>query len=77
MNDTVGSESSGHGSPGPRWRKSSFSIVGECVELADCGGGIGVRDSKQRDAGTLLITRTQLAGVVASIKAGDLDSFLA
>lgn len=79
MNDTVDNESPGMPEKRratSRWRKSSFSMVGDCVELADCEGGIGVRDSKQPEAGTLLIGRAQLAGLLASIHAGDFDDFL-
>jgi uncharacterized protein DUF397 len=31
------------------WRKSSFSVSGECVEVARSGPEIVVRDSKNRD----------------------------
>lgn len=58
------------------WRKSSFSGVMECVELAHLGDEIGVRDSKQPDADHLALTFGQMAGLVARIKAGELDSFL-
>lgn len=41
------------------WRKSSYSATqGECVEVAPLAGGVGVRDSKRRRAGTLVTTRT-------------------
>ncbi|MEV5570285.1 DUF397 domain-containing protein [Spirillospora sp. NPDC052269] len=38
-----------------RWRKSSYSghEGGQCVEVADLGSGIGVRDSK--DPGARLV----------------------
>lgn len=56
------------------WRKSSFSYHADCVTVASLAdGGVGVRDSKQPDAGTLSLTREQFAGWVASIKAGQLD----
>lgn len=58
------------------WRKSSFSIQGECVTLAEHGGGVGVRDSKRPDAGTLVLSRQQFADWVAAIKAGDLDDLI-
>ena len=33
----------------PQWRKSSYSngAGGECVEIAELGSTVGVRDSKQ------------------------------
>lgn len=55
------------------WRKSSFSIEGACVGLANFQGGIGVRNTNRPDAGVLFLTRDQLAGWIADIKAGALD----
>jgi hypothetical protein len=39
------------------WRKSSWSAFnGDCVEVAGLGGGlIGVRDSKDRAGGSVLV----------------------
>ncbi|GAA2630000.1 DUF397 domain-containing protein [Actinomadura fulvescens] len=44
------------------WRKSSHSNTqgGDCVELADLGEAVGVRDSKNPDAGHLVIDRAAL-----------------
>lgn len=72
-----GKEAVATSAPSLRWRKSSFSMMGDCVELADTGGGVGVRDSKHPDAATLQFSRGQLAGFVDHIKAGDLDDLLA
>ena len=59
------------------WRKSTFSgdTGGACVELADLGpDGIGLRDSKEGEASPILrLTRGQLAELIESVKAGDLD----
>ncbi|MEW2357327.1 DUF397 domain-containing protein [Spirillospora sp. NPDC029432] len=57
------------------WRKSSHSGQegGPCVELADLGGSIGVRDSKAPEAGNLVLKPEAMAGLVARIKAGRLD----
>jgi hypothetical protein len=55
----------------PLWGKSSHSGVDsqtDCVELARLPGGVGVRDSKYRDAGHLSFSRTVFAGVVACVK---------
>ncbi|MBE1530570.1 DUF397 domain-containing protein [Actinomadura algeriensis] len=54
-----------------QWRKSSYSGVGDdkvCVELGRLVQGIGVRDSKDPDAGHIIVTRGVLAAVFAEIK---------
>jgi hypothetical protein len=56
------------------WRKSSYSANGtNCVELADAGATVYVRDSKHPEAGHLTFTRTELAALVAAARAGELD----
>lgn len=55
------------------WRKSSFSPDSSCVELADAGRAVAVRNSNHPDAGTLRLPRTALAGWLDAVKAGDLD----
>ncbi|MBW8482967.1 DUF397 domain-containing protein [Actinomadura parmotrematis] len=54
----------------PNWRKASRSGPegNACVELAELGGAIGVRDSKAPDAGHLVLTRPTLARLVAAVK---------
>ncbi|HEY0696949.1 MAG TPA: DUF397 domain-containing protein [Micromonospora sp.] len=43
----------------PIWRKSSRSANGECVEVADnLPGVVFVRDTKDRDGGTLTFPTT-------------------
>ncbi|MFG1955128.1 DUF397 domain-containing protein [Micromonospora sp. NPDC048830] len=52
---------------GARWRKStkSGSNGGDCVEVADnLPGVVLVRDSKNRDGGTLTFTPTSWRGFV-------------
>jgi hypothetical protein len=41
-----------------RWRKSSYSgnTGGDCVEVADLGPGVGVRDSKHPEVGILTVS---------------------
>lgn len=57
-----------------RWRKSSFSIDSQnCVELAEFGGHIWLRDSKHPDAGHLTFTHAELAALVDAAKAGEID----
>ncbi|MEU9871059.1 DUF397 domain-containing protein [Actinomadura sp. NPDC048021] len=58
------------------WRKSSYSGTGnqsDCVELAALEGEVGVRDSKNPDAGHLSLNPEAMAGLMGAIKAGDLD----
>jgi hypothetical protein len=57
------------------WRKSSRSSdnYGQCVELAAVSGVIGVRDSKQRDSGPVLVfSRNELSAFLRAVKAGQL-----
>jgi hypothetical protein len=53
------------------WRKSSHSggDEGECVEVADLDGHIGVRDSKNPDTGhlTLALTRQDFAALLTRL----------
>ena len=49
------------------WRKSSYSgTQGECVEVAGSGALIGVRDTKDRDGGTLTLPAESWRAFVAS-----------
>ncbi|GAA2629747.1 DUF397 domain-containing protein [Actinomadura fulvescens] len=53
------------------WRSSSYSddLGGNCVQLADLGAGtVGVRDSKDPDAGHLVVDKASLRTLVARIK---------
>lgn len=61
----------------PQWRKAKASgdNGGQCVELADLGDSIGVRDSKHPDAGHLTITRHQLAELLDAARDGQFDGF--
>jgi hypothetical protein len=51
------------------WRKSSYSSSGsnECVEVGVAPGVIGVRDSKNRAAGRLAVSRTAWAAFVRGV----------
>jgi len=57
------------------WRKSSYSNgTHDCVELADFGDTVGVRDSKLGDESPVLtFTRQELAAWVKGAKAGEFD----
>jgi hypothetical protein len=61
----------------PLWQKSSYSGPSACVEFARLpDGAIGVRDSKNPDAGHLTYTREEIAAAFAGIKAGEFDHLL-
>ena len=57
------------------WRKSSFSGAngGDCVEIADTGAGLLVRNSKRISAGAICFTRSEMAAFIAGCKAGEFD----
>ncbi|RFU43590.1 DUF397 domain-containing protein [Actinomadura logoneensis] len=54
------------------WRKSSHSEGqdqgGTCVELADLGTSVGVRDSKNPSGSHLTLTRTDLHQLTEAIR---------
>jgi hypothetical protein len=60
---------------GARWRKSrrSGSQGGQCVEVADLGYAVGVRDSKHPAGPNLVFTRREMGRFAARVKAGRLD----
>ncbi|MFA1550995.1 DUF397 domain-containing protein [Actinomadura chokoriensis] len=56
------------------WRKSGRSSGnGQCVEVADLGADIGVRDSKAPDAGHLTLSLQVWAAFMTQAKAGHYD----
>lgn len=62
----------------PIWRKSSHSGSGQggqsdCVETARLIGGVGIRDSKNPNAGALSVSAAQFAALLAKVKCGELD----
>lgn len=54
------------------WRKSSYSDAngGQCVETASGGGGVLVRDTTDRDGGTLAFTASAWRAFVAQLNRG-------
>jgi phosphoribosyl-AMP cyclohydrolase len=58
-----------------KWRISSFSgDQGSCVELALARDGrVAVRNSNDRDAGTVFFTRREMEAWVRGAKAGEFD----
>jgi hypothetical protein len=58
-----------HRLTGVTWRKASRSATnGECVELAVGAGVFGVRDSKNREGGRLILPATAWAGFLTDTK---------
>lgn len=52
------------------WRKSTYSGTGQaCVETAPAPGVVGVRDTKNRDAGTVTVSRPAWAAFITSVTA--------
>ncbi|WP_084642599.1 DUF397 domain-containing protein [Actinoalloteichus hymeniacidonis] len=52
------------------WKKSSRSAVQtSCVEVGWAPGVVGIRDTKNRDSGTLLLDRPAFTSFLAAVKA--------
>jgi hypothetical protein len=60
---------------GAEWFKSSFSggNSDNCVEVAFVDDAIAVRDSKDRDGGVLLYTRSEWDAFIGGVKDGEFD----
>ena len=57
-----------------RWFKSSASASGACVEVAHLpGGGVAVRDSKDRSNAPHVYTRREWEAFVIGVKNGEFD----
>jgi hypothetical protein len=61
---------------GAKWHKStrSGSNGGDCVEVADnLPGIVAMRDTKDRDGGTLIFTHAEWAAFVGGVRDGEFD----
>ena len=60
---------------GARWRKSTRSgQEGNCVEVAtNLSGVVPVRDTKDRDGGTLMFSPESWTAFLAGVKSGEFD----
>lgn len=60
---------------GAQWRKSSLSGDGpSCVEVAFVDDAVAVRDTKDREGGTLVFRHEEWRAFISGIKSGGLDS---
>ena len=57
----------------PRWRKSTRSTSGACVEVAPQPGAILVRDSKDPDGAILTFDRAVFAAFIDGVTHGEFD----
>jgi len=56
------------------WFKSSFSAAGNCVEVAHLpGGGVALRDSKDRAKAPHLYNRSEWEAFLLGAKNGEFD----
>jgi hypothetical protein len=59
-----------------RWRKSSFSGMAECVEVAVLEDDrIGVRNGSDPGSGVVVFTRAEIDAFVKGVQAGEFDDF--
>lgn len=62
--------------PGPVWVKSSLSYAnGNCLEVADLSGAVGVRNSRAPGGPVLRFTPDEWAAFIGGAKAGEFDGF--
>ena len=59
--------------PTPAWRRASRCASNGCVEFAQMGDNIAIRDSKQTDGPMLTYNRDEWRVFVAGVKAGEFD----
>lgn len=56
------------------WRKSSFSGYNtNCVEVGHSGDTIGVRDTQNRQGGSLMFTTAEWSAFIGGVRNGEFD----
>lgn len=59
------------------WKAEASSNNGSCVEVAVLpGGGVAVRDSKDRDGAVLQFTQAEWVAFATGMASGDFDSLI-
>lgn len=60
---------------GARWVKASASDgLNDCIELADLGESVAMRNSRDPEGPALIFTRPELRAFVAGSRMGEFDS---
>lgn len=63
--------------PETTWVKSSRSgAAGHCVELAEMGGGVALRHSKDKERGAFVFTADEMVAFIQGAKAGEFDHLI-
>jgi hypothetical protein len=57
----------------PVWRKSTYSAVNGCVEIAFLDGMVAVRDSKSQQGRALVFTPVEWQAFVDGVRDGQFD----
>ncbi len=55
------------------WRKSSYTVRDECVEITEVGGSAAIRDSKNPRGTQLRVSTGSWRSFLAHVKAGEYD----
>lgn len=55
------------------WRKSTYSTVNGCVEIAFLDGLVAVRDSKDRKGQTLMFTPLEWRAFIDGVRDGEFN----
>ena len=61
----------------PTWHKAALSVAnGACVEIANVGAMIAMRDSKDRGGPVLMYTRAEWLAFLDGAKKGEFDDLI-
>jgi hypothetical protein len=60
------------------WKKSQYSVSGNCVEVAELadGAGIAIRNSRDPEGPALVYTRAEIEAFIRGAAAGEFDAFV-